>query len=195
MEEDITMKQIITPTRSITDEIEALLNEQIKMEASSSAVYLAMASWCDTKGYVNSAKFLYNHSDEERMHMLKLFGYLNDAGGHALHPEITGIQLNYESLRQVFEIVLDHEIEVTNSIHKIVDHCFQIKDFTTFQFLQWYVTEQREEETLARRAVELFDIIGEEGVGLWTIDQEIGKLESFPEESKPDNIENEAGGF
>ena len=70
-----------------------------------------------------------------------------------------------------------HRIEVTLSINKIVDHCFKQKDYATFNFLQWYVTEQREEETLARRAVELFDIIGEEGLGLWTIDQEIGKLD------------------
>ena len=185
------MKQFITPTRSITDEIEALLNEQIKLEATSSANYLAMASWCDTKGYVNSAKFLYKHSDEERMHMLKLFGYLNDAGGHALHPEITELKHSFDSLREVFEDVLGHEIEVTKSIHKIVDHCFKIKDFTTFQFLQWYVTEQREEEILARRAVELFDIIGEDGLGLWTIDQEIGQLENFAEESSPDPLPEE----
>ncbi|MCB0506193.1 MAG: ferritin, partial [Cyclobacteriaceae bacterium] len=78
--------------------------------------------------------------------------------------------------------VLEHEIRVTQSINEIVDHCFTIKDFATFQFLQWYVTEQREEETLARRALELFDIIGEDGVGLWTIDQELGKLESFVQE-------------
>ena len=124
--------------------------------------------------------------------MLKLFGYLNDAGGHALHPEITDLQHNFTSLREVFESVLEHEIEVTKSIHKIVDHCFKIKDFTTFQFLQWYVTEQREEEILARRAVELFDIIGEEGIGLWTIDQEIGQLENFAEEASPDNINTQA---
>ena len=75
--------------------------------------------------------------------------------------------------------VLDHELAVTKSINHIVDSCFQIKDFATFNFLQWYVMEQREEETLARRAVEIFDLIGEEGVGLWMIDQEIGKLEAY----------------
>jgi ferritin len=75
--------------------------------------------------------------------------------------------------------VLNHELDVTRSINSIVDHCFQSKDFATFNFLQWYVMEQREEETIARRAVELFDLIGEEGVGLWMIDQEIGKLEAF----------------
>jgi ferritin len=109
--------------------------------------------------------------------MLKLFHYINDAGGHALQPEISGIRQVFNTLREVFELILEHEIAVTRSINNLVDHCFTSKDFATFSFLQWYVTEQREEETLARRAVELFDIIGEDGVGLWTIEQEIGKLE------------------
>jgi ferritin len=111
--------------------------------------------------------------------MLKLFRYVNAAGGHALQPEISGIKHAFKSLREVFETVLDHELEVTKSISSIVDSCFQIKDFATFNFLQWYVMEQREEETLARRAVEIFDLIGEEGVGLWMIDQEVGKLEAY----------------
>lgn len=173
--------------RSISKDTEELLNQQINMEGKSSAAYLSMASWCDMKGYANSARFLYNHSEEERMHMLKLFRYVNDAGGHALQPEINGIQHQFNSLREVFDKILEHEIAVTKSIHHIVDHCFKIKDYTTFSFLQWYVTEQLEEETLARRAVELFEFIGEEGIGLWTIDQEIGKLESADENSSPAN--------
>ena len=172
-------KQKIPPKRSITEETEALLNKQIVMEGKSSAAYLSMASWCDTHGFEVSAAFLYKHSEEERMHMLKLFQYINAAGGHALQPEISGLKHKFTSLREVFEHVLMHELEVTKSINSIVDHCFQIKDFATFNFLQWYVTEQREEETLARRAVELFDLIGEEGVGLFMIDQEIGKLEAY----------------
>ncbi len=175
--------QIITPKRSLTEKTEELLNEQIGMEGKSSAYYLSMASWCDTMGYVNASNFLYKHAEEERQHMLKIFAYINDAGGHALQPEVTGIKHRFESLREVFEAILGHEIEVTKSINKLVDHCFTIKDFTTFNFLQWYVTEQREEETLARRAVELFDIIGEQGIGLWTIDQEIGKLHQYAVET------------
>lgn len=178
-------QQLVTPKRSLTSETEELLNKQIMMEGKSSAAYLSMASWCETKGYTTSAEFLYTHSDEERMHMLKLIRYVNEAGGHALQPEIQGIKHTFNSLREVFDQVLKHELEVTKSINTIVDHCFLIKDFATFNFLQWYVTEQREEETLARRAVELFDLIGEEGVGLWMIDQEIGKLESFASKSTP----------
>lgn len=187
-----TKKQTVTKERSLTSETEKLLNIQIEMEGTSSAYYLAMASWCDVKGYVNSAQFLYMHAEEERKHMLKLFSYVNDAGGHALHPNVSNLRHNYDSLREVFELILEHEIKVTRSINKLVDHCFGIKDFTTFQFLQWYVTEQREEETLARRALELFNIIGEEGVGLWTIDQEIGKLGAL-EVSSPANPAPENG--
>jgi ferritin len=172
-------QQHVTPARSLSKETEELLNAQIVMEGKSSAAYLSMASWCETKGYDTSAQLLYSHSEEERMHMLKLIHYVNTAGGHALQPEITGIKHKFNSLREVFEDVLNHELEVTKSINNIVDKCFQSKDFATFNFLQWYVMEQREEETLARRAVELFDLIGEEGVGLWMIDQEIGKLEAF----------------
>jgi ferritin len=172
-------QQIITTTRSLTKETEGLLNKQIIMEGKSSAAYLSMASWCETKGYETSSNFLYNHSEEERLHMLKLIHYVNTAGGQGFQPEITKIKHTFKSLREVFETVLLHEIEVTKSINSIVDHCFTIKDFATFNFLQWYVMEQREEETLARRAVELFDLIGEDGVGLWMIDQEIGKLEAY----------------
>lgn len=171
-------KQFITPKRSLSEETEKKLNEQIVMEGRSSASYLSMASWCDTRGYIKSAQFLYRHSDEERNHMLKLFAYINNAGGHALQPEISNIKHEFNSLREVFEEILEHEIAVTRSINELVEHCFKVRDFATFNFLQWFVTEQREEETLARRAVELFDIIGEQGIGLWTIDQEIAKLES-----------------
>lgn len=167
---------LITPTRSLSEETEKMLNKQIVMEGQSSAAYLSMASWCETKGYNNSSEFLYKHSDEERGHMLKLFKYVNQAGGHALQPEISNIKHTFNSLREVFEEVLQHEIQVTKSIHEIVDHCLGTKDYTTFNFLQWFVVEQREEETMARRALELFDIIGEDGVGLWTIDTEIGKM-------------------
>ena len=166
-------RQQVTAKRSLTKETEELLNKQIVMEGQSSAAYLSMASWCEMTGYDHSAQFLYMHSEEERMHMLKLFHYVNEAGGHALQPEITNIKHNFESLREVFESILEHEIAVTNSINEIVNHCYNIKDFTTMNFLNWFVEEQREEETLARRAVELFDLIGEDGVGLWTIDKEI----------------------
>ena len=167
--------------RSLSEEMENMLNDQIVMEGKSSADYLSMASWCETQGYENAANFLYGQSEEERAHMLKLFRYVNEAGGHALQPIIKNLKHRFQSLREVFESVLEHEIRVTQSIHKIVDESLSAKDYSTFNFMQWYVTEQREEEQQARRALEIFDIIGEDGVGLWTIDQEIGKLAAAPD--------------
>ena len=167
---------ILTLKRSLAEETEKLINAQIKLEGVSSFIYLAMACWAETQGYENSANFLYHHAEEERMHMMKLIRYVNEAGGYALAPEITGLKYDYDSLRKLYDSVLEHEIEVSKSINNLVDHCFGLKDFATFQFLQWYVIEQREEEALARRIIELFEIIGEGGQGLWMIDTEIGKL-------------------
>ena len=161
---------------ALSKETVQLLNQQVGMEARSSAHYLAMASWCDTQGYKYAGEFLYQHAEEEKEHMLKLFHYINDAGGHALHPEITNIQHDFQSFRQVFELALAHEVKVTQSIHQLVDHCLTVKDFSTFNFLQWFVAEQVEEEVLTRRAVELFDVIGEEGIGRYTIDKALKKL-------------------
>ena len=163
---------------SLSEATVQLLNQQVAIEGQSSAHYLAMASWCHTQGYKDSAAFLYHHAEEEKGHMLKLFHYINDAGGHAKHPEITGITHTFTSFREVFTLALRQEIRVTEAIHQLVHHCLSSKDFATFNFLQWYVAEQIEEEGLLRRTIELFDLIGEEGIGRYTIDKAIGALQS-----------------
>ncbi len=163
------------------DSILELLHEQVTMEASASAEYINMASWCETKGYKNAAEFLYTHAKEEREHMLKIMRYINDMGDHAVHPDIQNIGEEYKSLREVFENVLENEENVTESIHEVVSMCLEEADYATFNFMQWYVKEQREEELLAKRALELFDLIGEDGVGLYMIDKEIGKLDKWVE--------------
>ncbi|MFN3406088.1 MAG: ferritin [Cytophagaceae bacterium] len=167
------MKDLVRLKTSLSEEIEQILNDQIKQEAFASAMYLAMASWCDQKGFIYSAKFLFRQSDEEREHMLKIITYVNDVGGKALSPEVTGIPNDFESLRTVFEMGLEQEIANTQSFHKIADRCYKVKDFTTLRFLNWFLEEQVEEEFIFRRALELFDIIGEEGVGLYMIDKKI----------------------
>ncbi len=172
------MKTILTRSTSLSEEMEEKLNYQIKVESTSSQYYLACASWLHKEGFEGAAKFMYGHADEERMHMIKLFGYVNDSGGHALSPEIKGIKNEFESLREILDYALDHELKVSKSINSIVDFCFEMKDFATLQFMQWYVQEQREEEQLFRRVIEIYDIIGEEGQGLWLIDNELAKLAS-----------------
>lgn len=170
------MKDLLRLRTSLTEEIESALNEQIKLEAKSSAIYLAMAAWCDRNGFDNSAHFLYKQSDEERNHMLKIFQYVSDLGGHAVSPDISNVPQEFETFKDVFEKALEQEIQVTQSINKIMDKCHKMKDYTTATFLQWFLNEQIEEEYIARRALELFEVIGEEGVGRYMIDKQIPKI-------------------
>jgi len=161
---------------SLTKEIEKMLNEQVKMEAKSSAIYLAMAAWCDQQGYENSSEFFFTQAEEERDHMLKIFKYIADTGGHPVSPEVTKIPQKFSGFREVFENALEQEIEVTQAINKIVGACLKSNDHTTANFLQWFVTEQMEEEYTARKRVELFDVIGEEGIGRYMIDQKMPEI-------------------
>ncbi len=170
------MKDLIRRKMTIKEDVYHILLEQVKMEAVSSASYLAIASWCDQNGYENSADFFYAQSDEERVHMLKIFHYISDMGGASISPSIPEIPSEYGSLREVFESALDQEIEVSDSINKIVNLCRKNNDFATESFMQWFVNEQVEEEYVARRAVELFDLFGSDPLSIMMIDERIPKI-------------------
>ncbi len=170
------MKDLVRLKTSMSEEVEKILNEQVRIEATSSAKYLAMASWCEERGFLKSADFMYKQSEEERSHMLKIFKHINARGGKAISPEITNITYSFASLRDIFETSLEQEISVTNSINRIVDLARTNKDYATDKFFQWFIEEQMEEESVARRIIELFEIIGEDGQGLFLVDKEIGKV-------------------
>ena len=173
------MKTINRKTTVISELIEDLLNKQIGLEAKASANYLAAASWCDSRGYANCADFFYLQSDEERMHMLKIFHYLNDVGATAVSPRIEEVIEGFVSLRDVFEFSLESEIKVSEAINQIVLTAKDEKDYSTEQFMQWFVQEQREEEIVARRAVELFDLLGEDKLALFMIDERIQSIKKI----------------
>lgn len=170
------MKDLLRVKSLISQEIETLLNSQIKKEAHSSSQYLAMSSWCDQNGFDNSADYFLNQSTEERSHQLKLFKYVLDMGGQAISPDISAIKHEFESFKEVFEYALETEIAITQSFKKIAASCHKEQDFVTIEFLNWFLKEQREEEYVARRALELFTIIGEEGTGRWEIDKAITSI-------------------
>ena len=153
--------------------IENGLNEQIKKEASSSQFYLAMASWAETQGLGGTAKFLYAQSDEERMHMLKLVRFINERGGIAIIPEIGEPQAKFKGLEDVFQLLLEHELVVTESINNLVDICLQEKDYSTHNFIQWYVSEQLEEEALARTILDKIKLIGGDKTGMYIFDRDL----------------------
>jgi ferritin len=160
----------------ISPKIEKALNQQVLLEAESSQIYLAMASWAEVEGLNGIASFLYTHSDEERMHMLKLVKFINERGGHGVIPALKQPPLKYKGIRELFQDVLKHEVYVTTEINKLVDSCLKEKDYTTHNFLQWYVSEQIEEEALARKIMDKLKLIGDDKAGMYIFDRDIAGL-------------------
>jgi len=158
--------------------IEKALNVQIQKEANSSQLYLSMASWAETKGFVGITEFLYAHSDEERIHMLKLIKFVNERGGQANIPSLDKPKSDFKTLEEVFQNLLDHEIMVTNSINELVHICLQEKDYTTHNFMQWFVSEQLEEEALARTIMDKIKMIGSDKGGLYLLDRDITSFQA-----------------
>lgn len=160
----------------IKDTILDALNKQIKLEGDSSQLYLAMASWAEVKGLEGTANFLYSHADEERMHMLKLIKFINERGGKAFVPQIEEPKQDFTTLKEVFTAILNHECFVSESINDIVGLTLEERDYSTHNFLQWYVSEQIEEEKLARNILDKLEMIGSDKGGLYLFDRDIVTL-------------------
>lgn len=151
----------------------AALNAQIETEGFASAQYLAMGSWAESKGFNGTAQFLYRQADEERMHMLKLFHYINEAGGFAISPPVVAPRTEFESFQELFEMILKQEQGVSAKINSLVSLAFEQKDHTSHNFLQWYVSEQLEEEALFRSILDKLRIIGDNGGALYMFDKDL----------------------
>ena len=168
------MKDIARQQMSLKVSSMDALNDQIKMEGKASASYLAMASWCDQNAFPGSAAFLYKQAEEEREHMMKIFKFINNCGGNAVSPEITNINHDFSSLEEIYETALEQEIMVTKSINNIVSLAKKSEDYAVENFLQWFIKEQVEEENSMRDILDLFNVIGREGIALKLIDERIG---------------------
>lgn len=156
----------------------AALNKQVLMEAQSSQAYLAMASWAEIQpGLKGVTAFFFQHSDEERTHMLKLIHYINERGGFGVIPALSQPVLTFVSLKKAFEELLKHELMVSESINELVDSSLKEKDYATHNFLQWYVMEQMEEERLARECNDKLEMIGDDKSGLYLFDRDIMAME------------------
>ena len=153
--------------------VEATLNEQISKEEYSSRLYLSMAIWCEVNGYPGAASFLYQHAEEERGHMLKLVHFVNDRGGKTKLMAVDVPPADFESLVEVFTQILEHEIYITDSINKLYSVTVEEKDYTTGNFLQWYITEQFEEENLFKTILDKIKLLGNDKAGMFHIDKEL----------------------
>lgn len=156
--------------------IEKALNDQIRIEAESSQIYLAMACWAEVKGLEGVAGFMYNQSNEERDHMLKLVKFVNERGGHAQVSALKAPNVTFTSFKEMFEKLFEHEVFVSASINELVHITLQEKDYATHNFLQWYVAEQIEEEAVARTILDKINMIGDDKGGLYLFDRDILQL-------------------
>ena len=164
----------------LTSKIEAALNKQVTVEAESSQIYLAMASWAENLGFEGVSQFMYAHSDEEREHMLKLIKFINERGGHAKVSQLSAPPTEFGSFKDMFQNLFDHEVMVSETINNLVDVSLQEKDYATHNFLQWYVSEQIEEEALARNILDKINLIGDDKGGFYLFDNDIKQLITNP---------------
>lgn len=160
----------------LSKKMEKALNEQIAMEGAASNKYLAMSCWCDSQGLDGSAQFFLHHSEEERMHMMKLVQYIQDADGKAIIPAFDKPKTDYKDIQEVVNAAYQSEKKVSKSIYDLVDLSLKDKDHQTHNFLQWYVSEQLEEEVLMRKLIDKIKIIGKGPTSLFYIDQALEQV-------------------
>ena len=160
----------------VTKIVEKAINEQILREEHSSRIYLAMASWCQVNAYQGAAQWLYAQADEERIHELKFIHYLDDRGGNARLSDLKKPVYTFKSLADVFREVLKHEEYISASINEVYSVSLKQNDFSTGNFLQWYITEQIEEESTVRSILDMIQLAGNEKGGLFHIDKELAAL-------------------
>nr|QAB33504.1 HA RBD-ferritin nanoparticle [synthetic construct] len=157
--------------QQFSKDIEKLLNEQVNKEMQSSNLYMSMSSWCYTHSLDGAGLFLFDHAAEEYEHAKKLIIFLNENNVPVQLTSISAPEHKFEGLTQIFQKAYEHEQHISESINNIVDHAIKSKDHATFNFLQWYVAEQHEEEVLFKDILDKIELIGNENHGLYLADQ------------------------
>ena len=154
--------------------VQEALNTQINAEVASAYLYLAMAAYFESKNFHGLARWMEVQAREEWGHAMKIFHQVNERGGRVILKHIDAPPSEWKSVMEVFEHTLTHELKVTEKIHALVKLVTIECDYATLAFLQWFVTEQVEEETQANEIVEKLKLMGESHVGLFMLDGELG---------------------
>ena len=162
----------------ISPQMANALNDQISYEASATNAYVAIGSWCERTGYDGSATFFFEQANEENTHVLKFVHYLNEVGAEAIIPATKKPQGKFSSLESAFKTGLKSEQNVTKLINKLVDLAEKEKDRSTYSFLQWFVNEQIEEETLFETILQKFEVVGRDKLAIYQIDQSLANIRS-----------------
>jgi len=160
----------------LTNEMTGKLNEQLNLEFYSANLYLQMSAWCADKGLEGAAAFLKEHSREEMEHMQRLFDYLSDTGAMPVIGTLNAPPVSFNSLAELFEQTYEHEKLVTSKINELAHAAMMSQDYSTFNFLQWYVSEQHEEEKLFKTVLDKLAMVGSSGKGLFLIDKDLARM-------------------
>ena len=155
--------------------IEDALNTQINLEQYSSQLYVAMSAHCDSKSFRGFGHWLRVQAQEETAHAMKLVTFVLDRGGQLELKPLPAPPKDFGTIIQVFEKILEHEKSITTSINALFELSRQQKDYASEITLQWYVTEQVEEEANVGQILEQLRAVGEKGGGIWYLDSKMGK--------------------
>jgi ferritin len=157
------------------EKIQDAFNKQLNAEMHSSYLYLSMAAWFETQNLPGMASWMRAQTVEENQHAMKFFDYVNERGGCIKLKEIDGPKTEWDSPRAVFEDSLKHERKITGMINDLMELCIKERDFAAQAFLQWFATEQVEEEATVDNIVEQFKMIGDQKGMLFMLDRELGR--------------------
>lgn len=172
-------------TKRLSENMNKTLNEQMTKEAHASQTYLAYGAWASMEGYDGTANFLFRHAHEERNHMMKILEYMLDRGGEVKITEVPAVDELPTSMVDCFEKVFLQETGNTKSIYKVVKQSMEEEDWATWNFMQWFVKEQVEEETLSLNLLDKVKIAGGDNAtddALYALDRQ---LERTPDEARP----------
>ena len=160
----------------LSKRIQEALNAQMTKEASASQIYLSYAAWASGNGYGGIANFLFRHASEERNHMMKILEYILERGAKVKVEAIPAPPEDPTGIQNCFESIFEQEVDNTKGIYKLVKMSFDEEDWATWRFLQWFVKEQTEEETLALNLLDKIKIAGgvnASGEALYNFDREL----------------------
>ncbi|NOX55457.1 MAG: ferritin [Planctomycetes bacterium] len=159
------------------------LNKQLNAEFGSSYLYLSMAAWLENQNLSGMAHWMRLQADEEWDHAMRIFDFIHDRDGRVVLSTIETPLAEWSSVIDVFEASLAHEQKITGQINELVDLALQEKDHAANAFLQWFVSEQVEEEATVKSIVDKLKLAGENGVALFMLDTELGRRTESPNET------------
>jgi ferritin len=151
------------------------MNEQINKELYSGYLYLSMAAYCEAMNLPGFASWMRMQAQEEQEHALKFYDFVNERGGRVVLQAIEQPPIEFESPVQIFEQTLDHERKVTILINNLYELAIKENDYASQIFLQWFITEQVEEEASAAEILETLRMIGDKGHALIMMDRQLAQ--------------------